>query len=95
MLNLSDMCKGVRGGAPPGSDPVRYPQPPFDCQRLGPPSSNFWSVAPTPSKIQNFTSGRLKYLIVEILMKIVEIEVLFSISGYISLLFDLYNAMFS
>ncbi len=29
--------------------------------------------------------------IVEVLMKIVEIEVLLSISGYISLFFDLYN----
>ncbi|MCP4545436.1 MAG: hypothetical protein GY835_03080 [bacterium] len=61
----------------PGNDPVRYPHPPFDFQRLGPPSRIFGLWHP-PLKDSTFFFREAK--IDEILMKIAEIEVLFTIS---------------
>ncbi len=66
------------------------PSPPFRSSEAGTPTSNFWYVAP-PLKDSKFFYSEAK--IVEILMKIVQTEVLFSISGYISLFFDLYNTI--
>ncbi len=74
----------------PGNDPVRYPHPPFDFQRLGPPSRIFGLWHP-PLNDSKFFFGQAK--IDEFLMKIAEIEVLFTISGYISLFFDLFNTI--
>ncbi len=58
----SHICKGSKGVVhPPDNDPVRYPHPPFDFQRLGPPLK--FIVCGTPLwKNQNFSSGRLKLM---------------------------------
>ncbi len=64
--------------------------PPFDLQGLGPTSRIFGLWHPSLKDSKFFFR---KAEIDEILMKIVEIEVLFSISGYISLFLDYYTDM--
>ncbi len=74
----ADMCKGGKGVVhPPGNDLVRYLTP-FQFSEARTPLSKFF-----------FREAK----IIQILMKIAEIKVLFTISGYISLFFDLYNTI--
>ncbi len=67
------------------------PSPPLSIFRGSDPPPEFLVCGTPPLKDSKFFFREAK--IDEILMKIAEIEVLFTISGYISLFFDLYNTI--
>ncbi len=79
-----------KGGAPLWEGEMRYRHPWDFLDLAPPPNSNFWSVAPPPKDSKIFFRVAK---IVQILMKIVQIHVVFGILGYISLFFDPYSTI--
>ncbi len=72
--------RGGKGVHPLWQGEMRGRDPSWDFLDLAPPSSNFWSM--TPQRLKFFFRAAK---IVQILMKIAQIQVLLSIFGYISL----------